>query len=71
MDLVTLYLCGSVAVVLYALFWTFVLDKNRPVSTKELFLKFLARLVFLLFIFSVLIGFSYFALGVFRGSPEG
>jgi hypothetical protein len=67
----TLYLFGAVGVVLYALFWSFILDRNRPSTTKEFLLKILARVVFLLFVFSVLVGFSYFALGVFNVTPEG
>lgn len=71
MDLVSLYTYGAVGIVLYALFWSFILDRNRPVSTKEFVLKILARAVLLLFVFSVLVGFAYFALGMFNVTPEG
>ncbi len=61
-----IYKIGLAVVTLYAVLWSFVLDKNKPDSSKELVAKLIARCLFLVFIFSVLVGFAYFALDVFN-----
>ena len=60
------YMIGfSVAIVL-ALCWSFILDKQKPPSIKEFIAKLVARALFLIVMFAVLMGFLYLAFGVFR-----
>jgi len=70
MELMTVYTWGAVVVVLYSLFWSFVLDRNKPPTTREFIVKFIARGLFLMFVFSVLVGFAYYALGLFETAPD-
>lgn len=65
--ILTMYLIGTLTALLLAVAWSFILDKNKPPTVKETLLKFLARGLFLLFIFSVILGFLYLAIGLFRG----
>ncbi|MCW8892992.1 MAG: prominin family protein [Deltaproteobacteria bacterium] len=62
MDPVTVYQTGLIVIVIFALLWSFVLDRNKPPTTKEFVAKLFARTLFLLFIFTVLVGFAYFIL---------
>lgn len=63
------YIIGiSVAIVL-ALCWSFILDKQKPPSAKEFVAKLVARSLFLIVIFAVLMGFLSLAFGVFTGVP--
>jgi hypothetical protein len=55
----------SVAIVL-ALCWSFILDKQKPPSVKEFVAKLVARALFFIAMFAVLMGFLYLAFGVFR-----
>ena len=66
MDIVQVYLYGLLASVSFALVWSFILDNNKPPTTKEFGLKLLARFAFLAFMFGVIIGFLYLAIGLFR-----
>lgn len=70
MDIVSIYQIGVVACVLYALFWSFVLDREKPPGKLEFVGKLVARCLFLVFILSVLVGFAYFALGMFDVTGE-
>lgn len=70
MDLLTLYKVGFTVLGVFALFWSFVLDRNRPTSKKEFIAKLIARALFLMFIFTVLVGFCYYAFGLFEVPPS-
>lgn len=69
MNIVTIYQYGIVCLAGYALFWAFILDRNKPATVREFALKLLCRYLFLVFVYSVLIGFAHFALGLFP-APE-
>jgi len=60
------YSVGAAVVCVAALFWSFILDRNKPPSVGEFIAKLIARGFFLLVIFAVLMGFLYLAFGVFR-----
>ena len=60
------YTIGAAVAVIAALLWSFLLDKNKPPTVGEFVAKLLARALFLLVIFAVLMGFLYLAFGVFR-----
>ncbi|RLB70286.1 MAG: hypothetical protein DRH07_08930 [Deltaproteobacteria bacterium] len=60
----TIYLAGISITVLFALIWSFFLDKNRPPTVKEFIAKLIARGVFITFIFIVLVGFVYWVFDV-------
>ena len=66
MDILQVYMYGFLAAVSFALIWSFVLDNNKPPTTREFGLKLLARFAFLAFMFGVIIGFLYLAIGLFR-----
>lgn len=66
MDIVQVYLYGLLTAASLALAWSFILDNNKPPTTREFGLKLLARFAFLAFMFGVLIGFLYLAIGLFR-----
>jgi len=68
MDILEVYMYGLLAAASFALAWSFVLDNNKPPTTEEFALKLLARFAFLAFMFGVMIGFLYLALGLFRTS---
>ena len=60
------YSVGASASVIFAVFWSFVLDKNKPATIGEFIAKLVARALFLIVIFAVLMGFLSLAFGVFR-----
>ena len=60
------YTIGVSVAVFMALCWSFVLDKKKPPTLKEFLAKFVARALFIIAIFSALMGFLYLAFGVFR-----
>lgn len=66
MDILQVYLYGILAAGTFALAWSFVLDNDKPPTTREFVLKLLARFGFLAFMFGVMIGFLYLAIGLFR-----
>ncbi|MBW6509727.1 MAG: hypothetical protein K0A94_09315 [Desulfuromonadales bacterium] len=66
MDILQVYLFGFLAAAALSLVWSFVLDNNKPPTTREFTLKLLARFAFLAFMFAVIIGFLYLAIGLFR-----
>lgn len=70
MDPVTVYQTGLIAVALFSLLWSFVLDSNKPPTVREFFAKLAARFLFLALIFTVLISFVYLAIGVLTGGPQ-
>lgn len=66
MDILQVYAYGLLAAALFALAWSVVLDSNKPPRVTEFVLKLLARFAFLAFMFAVIIGFLYLAIGLFR-----
>lgn len=66
MDIMQVYLVGFLAAVALSLIWSLVLDNNKPPTVSELLLKLLARCLLLAFLFAVIIGFLYLAIGLFR-----
>jgi len=60
----TIYSVGLIITVLFALTWSFLLDKNKPPTVKEFIAKLIARGLFIAFILIVIVGFFYLALGV-------
>lgn len=66
MDPVIIYKIGFVVAFVMAAFWSFVFDKNKPASTKELIAKFIARALLIAVLFTVLMGFCYIAFGMFK-----
>jgi len=60
-----IYSIGAAIAVVCALLWSFVLDKNKPSKRGEFFAKLVARALFLIVIFTVLMGFLSLAFGVF------
>lgn len=69
MDPVVIYKTGLVVVVVFALLWSFVLDRNKPSRPKEFIAKLFSRALFLAFILIVLVGFVYWVLGAFQSAP--
>jgi len=61
-----IYTYGISVSIILALCWSFILDKQKPPSTKEFVAKLVARTLFLITIFAVLMVFLYLAFGVFR-----
>ena len=61
-----IYSIGISVAVLLAICWSFFLDRKKPPSVKEFIAKFVARALFLVAIFVVLMGFLYIAFGLFR-----
>ncbi|PLY01912.1 MAG: hypothetical protein C0622_06275 [Desulfuromonas sp.] len=70
MDPMLVYKTGLVIVALFALFWSFVLDRKKPPTVKEFTAKLLARALFLAFFYTVLIGFAYLAFGLLSSPPQ-
>jgi prolipoprotein diacylglyceryltransferase len=66
MDIIQVYMYGILVAAAVALTWSYVLDNNKPPTTREFALKLLARFAFLAFMFAVIIGFLYLAIGLFR-----
>ncbi len=64
----TIYLSGIFIAVFFACCWSFVFDKNKPPTVREFIAKLIARGLFIAFIYVVIVGFVYFALGVGYGS---
>lgn len=64
--IVQVYFYGGLAALILALAWSFILDDRKPPTTSEFLLKLLARFLFLAFMFAVIIGFLYLAIGLFR-----
>ncbi len=60
------YSIGIIVAVIMALFWSFILDKQKPPSVKEFIVKLVARAVFFIALFAIFMGFLYLAFGVFR-----
>ena len=71
MDPIVVYKTGLVIVILFALLWSFVLDRNKPSVKKEFIAKLFARALFLAFIFTVVVGFVYWVIGTFQNIPKG
>ncbi len=65
-DLYTVYAIGFFVAAAGASLWSFVLDKQKPPEVGEFIAKLLARAVFLLIIFAVLMGFLSLAFGLFH-----
>ncbi|WP_321371151.1 hypothetical protein [uncultured Desulfuromusa sp.] len=61
-----IYTVGISVAVLFALIWSFILDNKKPPSVKEFLAKLVARILFLIAILAVLMGFFYLAFGLFR-----
>ena len=61
-----IYIIGISVAIIMALCWSFILDRKKPPSVKEFIIKLVARTLFLIAIFAVLMGFLYLAFGVFR-----
>jgi len=68
-DPMSVYKIGLVCVAAFALFWSFVLDRNKPPTTKEFVAKLLARLVFVAFFFTILLSFFYLLISLFQDKP--
>jgi len=66
MNPVSVYETGLVTAFVLALLWSFVLDKNKPPTTKEFLAKLVARALLIAVLFVVGMGFLYLAFGVFR-----
>ncbi|MDX2479909.1 MAG: hypothetical protein QNK24_06185 [Desulfuromusa sp.] len=66
MDPEFVYTVGISVALVMALFWSFVLDKQKPPSAKEFAAKLVARALFFIALFAILMGFLYLAFGVFR-----
>ncbi len=62
------YRIGVTAALLLAVLWSFALDKQKPSTAKEFFGKLFARALFLSFMFAIVMGFLYLALGVFKAT---
>ncbi len=62
----TVYAVGAAMAVVAGGMWSFVFDKNKPSTAGEFIAKLIARILFFLLIFAVLMGFLYLAFGVFR-----
>ncbi len=58
------YKIGLSVAVVVAVFWSFVLDKQKPATIAEFLGKFAARTLFLIFMFAIVMGFLYLALGL-------
>ncbi len=63
-----IYEIGIAVAIFMALCWSFIFDKNKPPTTREFIAKLIARAVFIGFIYIVIVGFVYFALGTGYGS---
>ncbi|MEE4254831.1 MAG: hypothetical protein V2I50_12390 [Desulfuromusa sp.] len=61
-----LYTIGISVAIIMAVCWSFILDKQKPPSIKEFIAKLVARALFIVAMFAVLMGFLYLAFGVFR-----
>jgi small-conductance mechanosensitive channel len=61
-----LYTIGISVAIIMAMCWSFILDKQKPPSIKEFIAKLVARALFIVAMFAVLMGFLYLAFGVFR-----
>lgn len=59
------YSVGASVAMICAVLWSFVLDKNKPAIIGEFIAKLVARALFLIVIFAVLMGFLSLAFGVF------
>ncbi len=55
-DIWTVYLVGAVVAFGMAAVWSFLLDKQKPPTIKELVAKFVARALLIAFFISVVIG---------------
>ena len=63
LDPAIIYKVGFVLVIVLAMIWSFLLDKNKPSKIGEFIAKLFARAVFLAFMLVILVGFLYLALG--------
>jgi len=63
-----IYEIGFAVAISSALCWSFIFDKNKPPTVREFIAKLIARGVFIGFIYIVIVGFVYFALGTGYGS---
>ncbi|SEA46035.1 hypothetical protein SAMN05660420_02144 [Desulfuromusa kysingii] len=66
MSLWLIYTIGLCVAVCFALIWSFILDRNKPPRVQEFLAKLVARILFIIVIFAVFMGFLYLAFGVFR-----
>ena len=65
-NLYTVYTIGLLVAGFGALLWSFILDKHKPPKIGGFIAKLVARAVFLLIIFAVLMGFLSLAFGMFH-----
>lgn len=63
-----IYKIGIAVVIGMALCWSFIFDKKKPPTGREFIAKLIARGLFISFIYIVIVGFIYFALGTGYGS---
>ena len=63
LDPAIIYKAGFVLVIVLAMTWSFLLDKNKPPTTGEFIAKLFARALFLAFMLVIMVGFLYLALG--------
>jgi len=66
LDLYSIYTIGISIAVILALIWSFLLDKNKPLTIKEFVAKLLARGILIVVLFVVVMGFLDLAFGLFR-----
>ena len=62
----SIYTIGISIVVVLALIWSFILDKNKPPTVKEFVAKLVARWLLIAVLFVVIVGFLDLAFGLFR-----
>ena len=70
MDQMTLYRVGLLVVVLLAVGWSFVWDRDKPPTVKEFVAKLVARALFLALVYAILVSFVYLTIGLFH-TPVG
>ena len=63
-----IYTIGVAVVICIALCWSFIFDKQKPPTGREFMAKLIARGLFISFIYIVIVGFIYLALGAGYGS---
>ena len=63
-----IYEVGIAGAFLMAFVWSFIFDKNKPPTVREFIAKLIARALFIGFIYIVIVGFFYLAVGTGYGS---
>lgn len=66
-NLYSTYIIGTLIAAILALIWSFILDKNKPATTKEFIAKLVARGLLIAVLFVVIMGFLNIAFGLFTG----